>query len=168
MKNFLIPLLIAGSLASCAPSIQASASAPTQQATTPLFVDPVLATGQVWQAMWPSGVTENITVPQRNTKIKTGSSYEGREELTLAALTTHTNFTYQPAGEESELILLGKIVFYKNSLFNTLVCVVRNPSPVEIGKSLKGAYSTSPDKEIEAYVKTGVTTLPPCYLKRLK
>lgn len=131
-------------------------------------MDPVLATGQVWEFKKSSGLTENITVPERNTKVSSGSSYEGREDLTLSALTIFTKFAYQPAGEEPELILLGEITLYKNSPLTTVVCVVRNPGPVEIGKSLTGASSKSPDKELEAYVKTGVTTLPPCYLKRLK
>ena len=159
VKRFLIPLFIAGSLASCAPSMQASA---------PLIVDPVFATGQIWQVTWRSDVTVNLIVPARDTTAQAESSYEGRSEDSRSDFSTVTNFKYIPGDSGQEVISVIEAVLFKKSLVRASLCVVRNPGPVEIGTSLKGAYSNSVDGDMEAYIKTGVSTLPPCYLKRLK
>lgn len=158
VKNFLIPLLIAGSLASCAPSMQAS---------TPV-VDPIFAPGQVWQVTWPEGDTTESTVPARDSKESRDANYEGEGRDPVTGSVVLTSFTYSPAGSSPEHILTSRLVIPKSLVPEPRFCIVRTPGKVNLNQTLVGAATKLPVPEMDVYIDTGVTTLPACSLKRVK
>ena len=137
------------------------------QASTPI-VDPIFAPGQVWQVTWREGYTVNLPVPARDMTPQSGANYEERRTNPNTGIGAVTSFRYDPVNADPEFIVVSTIFSLEKVLLNSQLCLVRNPGPVEIGTSLKGVFSEAPDKNVEAYIKTGVTDLPSCFLKRVK
>ena len=138
------------------------------QASTPPVVDPVFATGQVWQVTWPEGDTTEATVPVRNMADRSGASYDEETEDPATGTRTITNFKYDPVDSDPEFILVARVNVARQTLPQPRICVVRTPGKVALGQTLTGAATRVPDDAMETYIKTGISVFLSCSMKRVK
>ncbi|ULH16595.1 hypothetical protein MF271_08485 [Deinococcus sp. KNUC1210] len=154
LTKLLFPVLIATTIASCAPALQ-----------NQMMEDPVFAPGQVWEMGTPAGTVLTLTVPARDKAAKypaysSSSTVVGKPYL--------IRFWYDPVDSDPEFINVSQL-----SLISRTgdICYVQQPGKVQVGQILSGAYFGSMSDAFansQAYVNTGIKDkLQSCTLKRI-